>query len=59
LYNDYLVNYEKEARKACEEAGLEFNVIEDKLAFMEMVEPIYDDYKERDPKIKAFIEMME
>ncbi|MEL7648523.1 MAG: TRAP transporter substrate-binding protein DctP [Sedimentibacter sp.] len=59
LFTDYLPNYEAEARAVCENVGLEFNVIEDKAPFIEKVKPVYEEYKAKDPKIKAFIEMME
>lgn len=59
LLSDYLPTFEEKSKSACEEAGLQFNVIEDKKLFADKVKPIYDEYKAKDPKIKAFIEMME
>jgi TRAP-type C4-dicarboxylate transport system substrate-binding protein len=59
LFAEYLPNFEDKAKAECEKAGLEFNLIEDKKSFIGKVKPVYDDYIGRDPKIKAFIEMME
>lgn len=58
LFDTYLPEFEIEAKEACIEAGLEFNVIEDKEAFRELVQPVYDEYEAMDPEIKAFIDMM-
>ncbi len=59
LLNEFLPDFEKESKTACEEAGLKFNVIEDKKAFADKVKPIYEEYKAKDSNIKAFIEMLE
>lgn len=59
LLSYYLPAFEEKSKNACEEAGLKFNVIEDKKAFADKVKPIYEEYKAKDPKIKAFIEMLE
>lgn len=56
LFEEYLPNFEEVARKACDDIGIEFNVIEDREAFRQLVLPVYDDYKARDPKIAAFID---
>nr|WP_312578357.1 DctP family TRAP transporter solute-binding subunit [Sedimentibacter sp.] len=59
LMNYYLPAFEEKSKNECEEVGLEFNVIEDKKAFADKVKPVYEEYKAKDPKIKAFIEVME
>ncbi|MEL7647675.1 MAG: TRAP transporter substrate-binding protein [Sedimentibacter sp.] len=56
---EYLPNFEKMAREECEKAGVEFNVIEDKQAFKDLVAPLYEEYKDKDPDIAAFIKMVE
>jgi TRAP-type C4-dicarboxylate transport system substrate-binding protein len=58
LFDTYLPNYEIVAKQACIDAGLEFNTIEDKEAFRDLVQPVYDEYEAMDPDMKAFIEMM-
>jgi len=58
LFDTYLPEYEVVAKEACEEAGLQFNVVEDKAAFRELVQPVYDEYEAMDPDMKAFIDMM-
>lgn len=59
LFNEYLPDYEVEAKAACEKAGLEFNTIEDKEAFRSLIKPVYEDYKSKDPAIATFIDMAE
>lgn len=58
-FEKYLPEYEIKAKEACVEKGVKFNVIADTTPFKEAVVPVYEDYKSRDPKIKAFIELME
>ena len=40
-----------------EDAGIQIDVIEDKAPFQDAVAPFVEEYKEKDPAIKAFIEM--
>ena len=40
-----------------EEAGIQVDVIEDKAPFQEAVASCVEEYKEKDPTIKTFIEM--
>lgn len=59
VFEKYLPEFEIKAKDACTEFGVEFNAISDTSAFKEAVAPVYTDYKSKDPKIKAFIELME
>ncbi len=58
-FDKYIAQAEEAGYKAMEESGMEISVIEDKSAFQEAVAPYIEDYKEKDPAIKAFIEMAE
>ncbi|MDR1573815.1 MAG: TRAP transporter substrate-binding protein DctP [Clostridiales Family XIII bacterium] len=58
LFAKFLPDYEAEATTVCEEAGLVFNVIEgaERDAFVELVQPVWDQYAAKDPKIKALMD---
>jgi TRAP-type C4-dicarboxylate transport system substrate-binding protein len=43
----------------CEEKGVEVNTVEDVDSFRDVVMKLYDEYKEKDPLIKTFIESVE
>lgn len=58
-FDKYLTEAEEEGYKAMEDAGIQIDVIEDKAPFQEAVAPSIEEYKEKDPAIKAFIEMAE
>jgi tripartite ATP-independent transporter DctP family solute receptor len=58
LFEKHLPEFEVIAKEACVKAGVVFNVIDNKEAFREKIAPIYETYKAKDPKIKAFIEAM-
>lgn len=57
-FNVALPDFEKEARKACEDAGIEFNTIEgaDREAFVEIAKSTWTTYSDKDPLIAAFID---
>ena len=56
-FDKYIAEAEEAGYKAMEDAGVQVDVIEDKAPFQEAVAPYIDEYKEKDPAIKAFIEM--
>jgi TRAP-type C4-dicarboxylate transport system substrate-binding protein len=58
LFDKFLPEYEAEATTACEEAGMVFNVIEgaERDAFVELVQPVWDQYAAKDPRIKALMD---
>ncbi|MBQ9421299.1 MAG: TRAP transporter substrate-binding protein [Lachnospiraceae bacterium] len=58
-FDKYIAEAEEAGYKAMEDSGMEISVIEDKSAFQEAVAPYIEDYKEKDPAIKAFVEMAE
>ena len=53
-----LPDYEKEARAACEEAGIAFNTIEgaDRDEFVEIAKKTWETYRAQDERIAAFID---
>lgn len=56
-FDKYIAEAEEAGYKAMEDAGVQVDVIEDKAPFQEAVAPYIDEYKEKDPAIKAFVEM--
>jgi len=60
-FEKYLPAYEEEAIKACEDAGIEINVIEDdaKQAFIDASAPLWEEYSAKDPLIANFIAKVE
>ena len=56
-FDKYIAEAEEAGYKAMEEAGIQVDVIEDKAPFQEAVASCVEEYKEKDPTIKAFIEM--
>ncbi|MDR2089026.1 MAG: TRAP transporter substrate-binding protein DctP [Clostridiales Family XIII bacterium] len=58
LFDKFLPEYEVEATAACEEAGMVFNVIEgaERDAFVELVQPVWEQYAAKDPRIKALMD---
>ncbi|MCI8527349.1 MAG: TRAP transporter substrate-binding protein DctP, partial [Oscillospiraceae bacterium] len=61
VFNEYLPNYEEEARTEIEKTGTAFNVIEGdaKQEFVDICTPIWEDYREKDPLIADFIAYVE
>ncbi len=55
-FKELIVEYENNARKACEDAGVKINVIEDKEPFREITIQLYDEYTSKDPLIKDFVD---
>ncbi len=58
-FDKYIAEAEKAGYEAMEKAGMQVDVIEDKAPFQEAVAPYIEEYKEKDPAIKAFVEMAE
>ena len=59
-YNISLIKeYEDRARGEMEKAGVAINKVEDKTEFIEATKQVIEDYRAKDPLIKAFIEMAE
>jgi TRAP-type C4-dicarboxylate transport system substrate-binding protein len=58
LFDKFLPDYEAEATVACEEAGMIFNTIEgaEREAFVEAVQPVWEQYAAKDPMIKALMD---
>ncbi|MDD5833203.1 MAG: TRAP transporter substrate-binding protein [Clostridiales bacterium] len=55
-FEEYIVEYENAARKACEENGVVINVIEDKEPFRAITQELYKTYTDKDPLVAAFVE---
>lgn len=53
---EFIPDTEGKLKKECEDNGVTFNVIEDKKPFVDAVRSLYDEYSEKDPLIKAFID---
>jgi len=56
---EFIPETESKLRKECEDNGVIFNVVENKQPFIDAVKPLYDEYKAKDPLMKAFIEKFE
>jgi TRAP-type C4-dicarboxylate transport system substrate-binding protein len=58
LFDRFLPEYEADATAASEAAGMVFNVIEgaERDAFVERVQPVWDSYAAKDPRIKALMD---
>ena len=51
-----LYEWNEQSRKDCENNGVIFNTIEDREAWVERVQPIYEEEAAKDPAIAAFID---
>ena len=56
-FDKYIAEAEAAGYAAMESAGIQIDVVEDIAPFQEAVAPYVEEYKEKDPAIKAFIEM--
>lgn len=59
LFDNYLPTAEEAGYKAMEDAGVQVTKIEDVTPFQEAVSGVIQNYKDKDPLMKAFIEMAE
>lgn len=59
LFNKYLPEYEDKASEACKEAGVQINVIEGdaRQEFVNIATKTWDEYRAKDQKISALIDM--
>ncbi|MGL5437204.1 MAG: TRAP transporter substrate-binding protein [Lachnospiraceae bacterium] len=58
-FTGWIQDNDEESRKICEQEGVKINAIEDVKAFRNAIADLYDKYKEKDPRFKAFIESVE
>ena len=59
VFDKYLKDAEAKGYEAMENAGVEVNKIEDVTEFKAAVSDVVEQYKNQDPLIKAFVEMVE